>query len=80
MTTNEAKDHRGHARAVSDEESYTNYSDRPYTDTEQNTAYTGPHYRNPSLNSFNNRNTSPNPSMRAPLLPQIDPSFHGRGY
>jgi hypothetical protein len=53
---------------------------RPYTDAEANTAYLPPHHREPSLSGFGNRGASPAPSMRQPLLPQVDPGFRGQGY
>lgn len=73
----------GHLRDGSDDSFH--YRDaRPYTDHEANTAYLPPHHREPSVPSlgggYSVRGASPAPSMRQPLLPQIDPSFRGRGY
>jgi hypothetical protein len=69
----------GHARDGSDD-SFQYRDAQPYTDAQANTAYLPPHQRNISQDFNNNRSASPNPSMRAPLLPQIDPGYRGQGY
>ena len=74
----------GHVRDGSDESLHFGdaqpFNDpQPFNDAQANNEFLPPHHRNIS-DGFNNRSASPNPSMRAPLLPQIDPSYRGHGY